>query len=127
MQTVPKCRDLPYVLQESSQNMHIIFIHRRKILLFAACVVLGTLLLVDIQLREIASRVYRYVYPKTDIYCYKIKTNSLPDILDVKPKKGKSIFFHETSCNSHINGKISIGRFNRSILKIIRLFLLLAR
>lgn len=44
--------------------------------------------------------------PKEGIYCYKIKENSLRDISEVHPKPDRSIFFHETSCNSFVNGKI---------------------
>lgn len=51
---------------------------------------------------------YYLFFPAESISCYRVKTNSLPDIDSIKPKKGKSIFFHETSCNSHINGKIVI-------------------
>ncbi|KAK4873856.1 hypothetical protein RN001_013216 [Aquatica leii] len=46
---------------------------------------------------------------RTDsIACYRFKERSLPDISELNPKKGKSIFFHETSCNSYIEGKITI-------------------
>lgn len=44
-----------------------------------------------------------------DIYCYRVQsTPSLPDILDDDPPKGKSIFFHETSCTSKENDRITI-------------------
>ncbi|KAF2901170.1 hypothetical protein ILUMI_05017 [Ignelater luminosus] len=46
---------------------------------------------------------------KESIACYRIKGDSLPDISDVNPVKGKSIFFHETSCNSYTDGKIKIS------------------
>lgn len=43
------------------------------------------------------------------IQCYRIKTEeTLPDISEVEPRKGQSIFFHETSCRSYQKGKIVI-------------------
>lgn len=33
----------------------------------------------------------------------------MPEISTVDVRRGKSIFFHETSCNSYINGKIVIA------------------
>lgn len=50
----------------------------------------------------------RELFPSDSIACYRIKGESLPNILNETPTKGKSIFFHETSCNSFINGKIEI-------------------
>lgn len=47
-------------------------------------------------------------YSTKGIQCYNVKSNTLPDICDSQPKKGRSIFFHETSCNSHLNDKIVI-------------------
>ncbi|XP_028138156.1 lactosylceramide 4-alpha-galactosyltransferase-like [Diabrotica virgifera virgifera] len=46
---------------------------------------------------------------KTPIYCYRENGESLPDISDFKPRPGKSIFFHETSCHSFDHGKIVIN------------------
>ncbi|KAK9883262.1 hypothetical protein WA026_001447 [Henosepilachna vigintioctopunctata] len=43
------------------------------------------------------------------IECYKVGKETLPDISTVDIRKGKSIFFHETSCNSYINDKIVIN------------------
>lgn len=44
-----------------------------------------------------------------DLYCYRENNiPSLPDILDDDPPKSKSIFFHETSCQSKQNNKIII-------------------
>lgn len=44
-----------------------------------------------------------------DIYCYRDKNSpTLPDILDDDPPKGKSIFFHETSCQSQKNNRITL-------------------
>ncbi|XP_072381532.1 lactosylceramide 4-alpha-galactosyltransferase-like [Diabrotica undecimpunctata] len=46
---------------------------------------------------------------KDNIICYRLKgMASLPDISTVQPRKGKSIFFHETSCNSATKEKIFI-------------------
>ena len=44
----------------------------------------------------------------SSIHCYRSNTDLLPSILSLLPAKGKSIFFHETSCNSARNGKIVI-------------------
>jgi lactosylceramide 4-alpha-galactosyltransferase len=46
--------------------------------------------------------------PVDNIQCYHHRSDSLPDVSDLNPPKGKSIFFHETSCNSDLNGKIVI-------------------
>ncbi|XP_028140196.1 lactosylceramide 4-alpha-galactosyltransferase [Diabrotica virgifera virgifera] len=47
--------------------------------------------------------------PRDNISCYRRKDmESLPDISTVEPRKGKSIFFHETSCNSAAKEKILI-------------------
>ncbi|KAJ8929795.1 hypothetical protein NQ314_017392 [Rhamnusium bicolor] len=88
--------------------MHIFSIYRRKLVILLLCFTLGILFVANIGISQISTQVYHYVYPKAGIYCYRVKTNSLPDISEVKPRKGKSIFFHETSCNSYYNGKISI-------------------
>lgn len=49
------------------------------------------------------------IYPKTkSVDCYRIKTESLQDIGDVKIRKGKSIFFHETSCKSFLARKVKL-------------------
>ncbi|XP_072386653.1 lactosylceramide 4-alpha-galactosyltransferase-like [Diabrotica undecimpunctata] len=47
--------------------------------------------------------------PKTPIHCYRENEESLPNILNFNPRPGKSIFFHETSCNSFEHGKIVIN------------------
>lgn len=43
------------------------------------------------------------------IFCFRMKGDSLQDISDFTPKKGKSIFFHETSCNSFFADKIIVS------------------
>lgn len=44
-----------------------------------------------------------------DIYCYRnYELPTLPDVLDDDPPKGRSIFFHETSCTSNEEQKIII-------------------
>lgn len=40
--------------------------------------------------------------------CYDIQKESLPDISDIKHPKPRSIFFLETSCRSHIKGRIAV-------------------
>lgn len=53
---------------------------------------------------------YYYYNPTKSINCYNIKENTLEDITNVKPqpKLDESIFFHETSCTSFFNNKITI-------------------
>lgn len=51
---------------------------------------------------------FRVFYPGQAIACYRIQNDSLPDISQADVRKGKSIFFQETSCNSFVNGKITI-------------------
>lgn len=49
--------------------------------------------------------IYYMFHPEDSIYCYNVNDGiSLKDISDVEPKKDRSIFFHETSCNSYLNG-----------------------
>lgn len=55
------------------------------------------------------SQIYYKIYPRESIACYRIKNESIPDISETKPKKGKSIFFHETTCESYWSGKIVIN------------------
>lgn len=55
------------------------------------------------------SQIFIYFYDKDSIKCYRYKGDTLPDINLVNVRKDKSIFFHETSCNSYINGKIVIN------------------
>lgn len=45
----------------------------------------------------------------TNIDCFRLEGNTLPDISELNPRPGKSIFFHETSCRSHAEGKITIS------------------
>ncbi|CAG9830875.1 unnamed protein product [Diabrotica balteata] len=48
--------------------------------------------------------------PGDDIHCYReTSIGSLPDISEISPRPGKSIFFHETSCKSFKKGKITIN------------------
>ncbi|XP_028141312.2 lactosylceramide 4-alpha-galactosyltransferase [Diabrotica virgifera virgifera] len=48
--------------------------------------------------------------PSADIHCYReTSLASLPDISEISPRPGKSIFFHETSCKSFNKGKITIN------------------
>lgn len=56
-------------------------------------------------LASIKSNFYEYLYP---IQCYRENVPSLQDITEISPPKDNSIFFHETSCNSYYNGKITI-------------------
>lgn len=85
--------------------------YQRRIIclsLFVALVFFYFAAMILPQSNTISSHMYYLFYPAESISCYRAKTNSLPDVGNVKPKKGKSIFFHETSCNSHMSGKIVI-------------------
>ncbi|KAJ8979415.1 hypothetical protein NQ317_015847 [Molorchus minor] len=88
--------------------MPYISVHRNKTIVLSAFIIL-TALLLFLQVSDLSNQVYHYVYPKAGIHCYRYKTATLPEITDAHPKKGRSIFFHETSCNSYYNGKITIG------------------
>lgn len=50
----------------------------------------------------------KQLFKADSIACYRLHDKSLPEITETEPRKGKSIFFHETSCNSYIEGKITI-------------------
>ncbi|XP_057653316.1 lactosylceramide 4-alpha-galactosyltransferase [Diorhabda carinulata] len=77
-----------------------------KILL---CLVLTSIVVVFFfQNQYLSIKFYKFFYSKDTISCYRIQTPSLPDITEISPRKGKSIFFHETSCRSFFNDKISI-------------------
>lgn len=56
----------------------------------------------------ISQRIYYALYPEYSISCFRAERDSLTDISDVKVKKDKTIFFHETSCKSYQLGKIVI-------------------
>lgn len=91
-------------------KMHIFWINRKKFLNLVLC--LGILLITLILLtnpRSVPARIYHYLYPQESINCYRQQRDSLPEISDIHPKKGNSIFFHETSCTSFFNNKISIS------------------
>ncbi|XP_049820394.1 lactosylceramide 4-alpha-galactosyltransferase-like isoform X2 [Aethina tumida] len=50
------------------------------------------------------------MYPmKGDLYCYSSLSPSLKDIMDMDIEGSNSIFFLETSCNSHKQGKIILS------------------
>ncbi|XP_072391096.1 lactosylceramide 4-alpha-galactosyltransferase-like [Diabrotica undecimpunctata] len=72
------------------------------------CVAVATIVIIFLQSQYIPIKVYRLFYPKDGINCYRIQMPSLPEITEISPRKGKSIFFHETSCRSFFNDKISI-------------------
>nr|CAI5858347.1 unnamed protein product [Callosobruchus analis] len=88
--------------------MNIFWLQRKKCINYLICVSLLALLFVLIQNYFITTKVYHYLYPKESLYCYRICSNTLTDISEETPVKGKSIFFHETSCNSFFNGKTTI-------------------
>lgn len=57
---------------------------------------------------SIPAKIYYYFYPRESISCYRTTRESLPEISDLTPVKGNAIFFHETSCDSYYNNKITI-------------------
>lgn len=90
-------------------------------LLCLLAVVLITLLCATTNLlRATTSKIYYSLYPDmislhnevringTSLFCYRYKGATLPDISEVEPKKGKSIFFHESSCRSYLADKIEL-------------------
>ncbi|ENN76908.1 lactosylceramide 4-alpha-galactosyltransferase isoform X2 [Dendroctonus ponderosae] len=87
----------------------------RKKQLFSAvlitCLITILFLTISIPVPGVVMNLYYWVKPDKGVSCHYIKTdraNSLKDISDTYPKEGRSIFFHETSCNSFRNGKITI-------------------
>ncbi|KAL3273685.1 hypothetical protein HHI36_015115 [Cryptolaemus montrouzieri] len=46
---------------------------------------------------------------QNSIKCYRYQMPTLTDVSFIDIRPGKSIFFHETSCNSYVNGKIVIS------------------
>ncbi|XP_044272299.1 lactosylceramide 4-alpha-galactosyltransferase-like [Tribolium madens] len=79
----------------------------RKTLLFALLII-AIIFLTQPQNSSLFNQIYYFFNPKESIQCYHNKSHTLPDISDTRPAKGRSIFFHETSCNSFHNGKITI-------------------
>ncbi|KRT78932.1 hypothetical protein AMK59_8396 [Oryctes borbonicus] len=55
-------------------------------------------------------KIYLYFMSNPPLYCYRMPGESLPDILEIDPPRGKSIFFHETSCKSYKHKKIVIEK-----------------
>lgn len=90
--------------------MTIFWIYRKKFIQLLLClgIILTTLILISKPL-YVPARIYHYLYPKESIHCYRLKEDSLPEISDITPQKGNSIFFHETSCQSFFNDKITIS------------------
>lgn len=86
--------------------------HRKKHLLslaFLTCLFTIIILTLHIPVPGFVMKVYYWVKPEKGVFCHYVESkDSLPDISDAAPKEGRSIFFHETSCSSFINGKITI-------------------
>lgn len=81
----------------------------QKKLLIISFLLIAIIFLTKPQNSGVFNQFYYYLYPKESIQCYHTKSQTLPDISDTYPAKGRSIFFHETSCNSYLNGKITIS------------------
>ncbi|CAG9865108.1 unnamed protein product [Phyllotreta striolata] len=89
--------------------MNIFYVHKRKCFNILLCFGVATLLVILFETQYLPFKIYRLFYPSGSIYCYRIQTESLPEITDITPRKGKSIFFHETSCKSFLYDKIFIS------------------
>ncbi|XP_057669342.1 lactosylceramide 4-alpha-galactosyltransferase-like [Diorhabda carinulata] len=76
--------------------------HIRNLLRYWRCFGVAIVIIIILNLQ---SQEFQYQY---SLACYSAKGNTLPDISEVPPRKGKSIFFHETSCKSLQKGKITI-------------------
>lgn len=93
----------------SNYNMVRLFRHKRLLLLLClGTIIICCVLLVVSPLNNnlVVRKFYYLIYPEESIGCYRLYAESLPDISDVNPRKGKSIFFHETSCSSFSAGKV---------------------
>ncbi|CAH1115992.1 unnamed protein product [Phaedon cochleariae] len=89
--------------------MNILWIQKRKCLKLLICFAIGMIICFYLLSQYISLNFYHFLYHINSIHCYQMKSESLPEISEVTPTKGKSIFFHETSCKSFINGKIWIS------------------
>lgn len=86
-----------------------LFHHRRLLLLLCVGTLCCCVLLLaggSLSNNLVVRQFYYLIYPEESIGCYRLNVESLPDINDAKPRKGKSIFFHETSCSSFLAGKV---------------------
>ncbi|XP_060522195.1 lactosylceramide 4-alpha-galactosyltransferase-like isoform X2 [Cylas formicarius] len=85
--------------------------YRKKILLLLLFSTLTVVLLkMNTPWPNFVIRMYYWVNPRKDVVCHTIRLeDSLPDVSDAHPRKDRSIFFHETSCNSFLEGKIVIN------------------
>lgn len=82
---------------------------KRRCFNIVLCFGFAMLLVILFQVPYVPIRMYRLFYPRDSIVCYRIQTESLPEVTNISIRKGKSIFFHETSCKSFYNDKISIS------------------
>lgn len=90
--------------------MNVFWIYRKKFVHVLLCLGILTITVVFMSKPHyVPTKIYHYLYPKESINCYRIKRDSLPEISDANPQKGNSIFFHETSCDSFFNNKITIS------------------
>lgn len=75
------------------------------------CLITILLVTASVPVPGVVMKLYYWARPDKGVNCHYMKSdqaNSLTDISDMYPKEGRSIFFHETSCNSYRNGKITI-------------------
>jgi lactosylceramide 4-alpha-galactosyltransferase len=89
-------------------NAKMLFYQIQKKVLLTTSLVIAIIYIIRPQNHSIINQFYYYLNPREGIQCYHTKSKTLPDISDDQPARGRSIFFHETSCNSHFSGKICI-------------------
>ncbi|XP_018322930.1 lactosylceramide 4-alpha-galactosyltransferase-like [Agrilus planipennis] len=76
---------------------------KRPCLLTLLIISLLTTIIIDI---IFINSIQTFLYPFESLSCYRIENlNTFPDISQINPREGKTIFFHETSCKSHTEGK----------------------
>lgn len=86
-----------------------LFRQRRLLLLLCLGMIICVLLItIPFKSNSVMRNFYYLIYPEESIACYRLDADTLPDINDAKPppRKGRSIFFHETSCSSFLAGKV---------------------
>lgn len=77
--------------------------HIRSLVRYWRCLGVAIVILIIFNLQS-----QDFQYQNNNLACYSAQGDKLPDISEVSPRKGKSIFFHETSCKSLEKGKITI-------------------
>lgn len=98
-------------------------LHHRRLMaaLCLATIVCCLMIAGPLKNTVVVRKIYYLIYPEESIGCYRLDAESLPDISDIQPRKGKSIFFHETSCSSFLAGKVWFHlKTNRLLLRTFK-------